>query len=118
MTKSKYVFYKDKQVIFFKSLHEMKNFVTGLLVELNKQYLIDDYIELYNQVLSFTENEETTFVTKIFTTKSTNNKTIELFALSKFYCIDDEFEYQKNFNNSLAALKKTLVLGDFIERVI
>ena len=118
MTKSKYVFYKDEQVISFKSLKEMKEFVTSLLVELNKQFLLDDYTRLYNQVLSFTETEETTVVTKAFTTINPADETFELFKLSKYYCMDDEFEYKSNFKKSLGTLKKTLLSENFIKRGI
>ena len=106
---SKYIFYKDKQVISFQSLDKLKEFVTSLLVEINKQYdLFGQYTKLYNQVLSFTESEVTTVVTKKFTIKDENEQIIELFTLSKFYSQDDTTLYQEQFNQSFDAIVATL----------
>lgn len=106
---SKYVFYKDKQVISFQSLDKLKEFVTSLLVEINKQYdLFGQYTKLYNQVLSFTENEVSTVVTKTFTIKDENDQTVELFTLSKFHNQDDANLYQEQFNQSFDAIVANL----------
>ena len=106
---SKYIFYKDEQVISFQSLDELKEFVTSLLVEINKQYdLFDQYTKLYNQVLSFTESEVTIVVTKTFTIKDKDEQSLELFTLSKFHHPKDDFIYAENLKLSFNAIVANL----------
>lgn len=106
---SKYLFYKDEQVVSFQSLDKLKEFVTSLLIDINKQYdLFGQYTKLYNQVLTFTEKEESTVVTKTFTIEGYNKEPIELFTLSKFHHPKDDFIYEENLKLSFIAIVANL----------